>query len=183
MAENPSQELILLLREIEQRSRQNAADLPESAQAQGLWEGILFKITGTDVVAPLDEVKEILTYPSGLTPVPGAKRWLVGISNVRGNLLPVVDLQVFLGGQPIVPGKRSRVLVINFNGHSTGLLVGNVQGMKHFTADQRVAAPTVTGPLGQYLREAFKTGPEGDELPVFSMRRLSDSPGFQVAAA
>lgn len=183
MADNPSQELIYLLKEIERRSRQNAAGLPEHAHAQGQWEGILFRVAGTDVVAPLDEVKEIHNYPSTLTLVPGAKRWLLGIANVRGNLLPVIDLQVFLGGQPIVPGKRSRVLMINFNGLSAGLLVGDVQGLRHFLAEQRVAAPAVAGPLGQYLRDAFKQDAEDDALPVFSMSKLAESPGFQVAAA
>lgn len=183
MAENPSQELILLLKEIERRSRQNAADLPDRIQTQGLWEGMLFSIAGTEVVAPLDEIKEILTYPSVLTPVPGAKRWLLGVSNVRGNLLPVIDLQIFLGGSPIAPGKRSRVLVINFHGHPTGLLVGGVQGLRHFLADQRTAAPTVAGTLGQFLTEAFKPGADADPLPVFSMSGLMESPGFQVAAA
>lgn len=176
-----SRELILLLKDIEQRSRQQVDGLPEQNDAQGLWEGIFFHIVGTDVVSPIDEVKEILNYPSSVTLVPGAKKWLLGMANIRGNLLPVIDLQIFLGGQPIVVGKRSRVLVIEFQGNQAGLLVGGVQGLRHLSDNKREAISPLMGPIGQYVEEAFKL--EEETLPIFSMKRLAESTGFQVAAA
>ena len=36
-------------------------------------------------------------YPAAVTRVPGAKGWMRGLSNVRGQLLPVIDLRAFLG--------------------------------------------------------------------------------------
>jgi twitching motility protein PilI len=181
MTDVSSREVIMLLKDIEQRSRQQVEGVPEQSDAQGLWEGIFFNIVGTDVVAPIDEVKEILNYPSSVTQVPGAKKWLLGIANIRGNLLPVVDLQVFLGGKPIVVGKRSRVLVIDFQGNQTGLLVGGVQGLRHFNDKTRETISPLTGPIGQYVREAFKLDKE--TWPIFSMNRLAESTGFQAAAA
>jgi twitching motility protein PilI len=181
MSDVSSRELIMLLKDIEQRSRQQVEGLPEQNDTQGMWEGIFFHIAGTDVVAPIDEVKEILNYPSSVTLVPGAKKWLLGIANIRGNLLPVIDLQLFLGGQPIVVGKRSRVLVIEFHGNQAGLLVGGVQGMRYFSDEKRHAIQALTGPIGQYVREAFEL--EGETWPIFSMKMLAESTGFQVAAA
>lgn len=53
------------------------------------------------MIAPLEEVKEILNYPDGVTRVPGTQAWLLGMANIRGNLLPLIDLQQFLGGVPV----------------------------------------------------------------------------------
>lgn len=181
MSDSASQELILLLKDIEQRSRQQVKGLPEQDDTHGMWEGIFFHIAGTGVVTPIDEVKEILNYPSSVTLVPGAKKWLLGIANIRGNLLPIIDLQIFLGGQPIVVAKRSRVLVIEFQGNQAGLLVGGVQGLRYFSDKKREAISPLTGPIGQYVREAFKL--EEETRPIFSMKTLVESTGFQVAAA
>ena len=48
-----------------------------------------------------DEVVEILPMPQ-VTPVPGAQPWLLGVANIRGNLLPIVDLKQFLEGERTV---------------------------------------------------------------------------------
>jgi twitching motility protein PilI len=178
---SPSRELILLLQEIEQRSRRRAENQPTQAEQQNLWEGILFTAAGVPAVAPLDEVTEILNYPAAVTRVPGAKHWLLGIANIRGNLLPVIDLQVFLGSKPIIRGKRSRILVIDIDGVRAGLLVGGVQGLRHFTEGQRTAVPGVAGEIETYVRGAFTL--EGEVRLVLSMKGLAESSDFQVAAA
>ena len=179
-ANNPSRELIALLQDMEQRSRRRASDLPTQDQQHGLWEGILFSIVGMPVVASLKQVKEILNIPSAMTLVPGTHRWMLGIANVRGNLLPVIDLQLFLGGTPIIIEKRSRVLVVSHRGGQSGLLVGNVQGLRHFSEEQRVALPELPGSLAAYVEQAFRL--DDQVWPVFDMQSLATSPAFQVAA-
>ena len=58
--------------------------------------------------------------------------WVRGIANIRGNLLPVIDLSGCLtGGVTRITGK-TRVLVIDYNGFYSGLIVDEVLGMKHF---------------------------------------------------
>ncbi len=174
-------ELILLLKEIEQRSRRHMAGVPLQNDDDNQWEGILFNVLATPVVAPLREVKEILNLPSSITRVPGTRAWLLGIANVRGNLLPIVDLQLFLGGDPIVIEKRSRVLVVEYQDLRTGLLVGGVQGLRHFADEQRTSPPDVAPSLRQYIQGAFQL--ERQVWPAFSMNKLAESPAFQMAAA
>ncbi|MCP4992441.1 MAG: chemotaxis protein CheW [Gammaproteobacteria bacterium] len=176
-----STQLVQVLRDIERRSRQMGAGLPQEEVIQSVAECVPFSVGGVGLVAPLSEVREILNYPSSVTRAPGTKKWVSGVANIRGNLLPIIDLQIFLGGNPILIGRRSRVLVINHQNLFVGLLVGDVQGMRHFQEQQRVTVPNITGPVGQYVRTAFS---DGDKVwPVFSMNLLAESPGFQVAAA
>ena len=180
MSSDRSRELILLLKDMEQRSRQHAGDLPDQEEAHWLWEGILFFVSGTPLVASLKDVREILNFPAVLTPIPGTQPWMLGIANIRGTLLPVIDLQKFMGGKAIVTDKYSRVLVFDHNGIRAGLLVGEVRGMRHFSEDQHVEPPRLADPLANYISEAFQA--DGQEWPVFGVGLLMESPDFQKAS-
>ena len=125
----------------------------------------------------MHEVGEMLPYQEAITRVPGAKSWVFGLANVRGSLLPIIDLQVFLGGKPVVPSKATRILVVQL---TTGLLVPSVQGMRHFSPAERVPNARMKGALGAYVYEAFNQ--EGQIWPVFSLAALAADPKFRSAA-
>lgn len=179
MTDQTPADLLLLLQEIEQRSQQHAVGLPKE-KAEQYWEGVLFSIAGMGVIAPLDEVKEILNHPSELTRVPGTRDWLLGMANIRGNLLPIIDLQQFLGGSPVAIGRRSRVLVINHQGLYAGLLVGNVEGMRHFLEQQHASVPELSNNIRQFVHGAYEY--QGAIRPVFSMNLLAENTEFRVAS-
>ncbi|NQV87652.1 MAG: chemotaxis protein CheW, partial [Woeseiaceae bacterium] len=85
-----------LLKEMESRSRtahagQGAGSMPSE------WVGVGFRIGEEQFVANRDHVREVLMLPESMTRVPGARRWLLGIANLRGHLLPLVDLKLMLG--------------------------------------------------------------------------------------
>ncbi len=181
MPQSESRELILLLRDIESRSRQHAAGFPQQGELRQFWEGLLFSVAGMRVVTPLNEVKEVLKFPSVITPVPGVLPWVHGVANIRGNLLPIIDLQCYLNGKDIVMGRRTQILVINHSGLFAGLMVGDVMGMRHFPEESRVDTPLPKGLIGDYMRGAFEL--EGERWPLFSMRALAESPLFQVVVA
>jgi twitching motility protein PilI len=180
MSSDRSRELLLLLKDMEQRSRQHAGGLPDQEEAHWLWEGIQFLISGTTLVASLKDVREILNFPAVLTPIPGTQPWMLGIANIRGTLLPVIDLQRFTGGKAIATDKHSRVLVFDHNGVRAGLLVGEVRGMHHFSEDQHAKPPQLAGPLNSYISEAFHA--DGRDWPVFDIGMLMESPDFQKAS-
>ena len=128
----------------------------------------------------MSEISEMLPYQDRITRVPGAKPWMLGLSNVRGSLLPVIDMQVYLGGKAIVPSKAARILVLRLRGLVVGLLVPAVQGMRHFELAGRLPNARMKGALGAYVYEAFKSDEEA--WPVFSMTALAADPEFRSAA-
>jgi len=123
----------------------------------------------------------MLPYPEGITLVPGAKPWMMGLANIRGSLMPVIDLQLYLGAKPVVPSKLARMLVVRMRGLAAGLLVPSVQGMRHFGEEQRLSNARMKGALGEYVYDAFSV--DGQLWPVFSFSALTADPGFRVAAA
>ncbi|MCB1867972.1 MAG: chemotaxis protein CheW [Gammaproteobacteria bacterium] len=173
-------DLILLLKDMERRSSVRRENLPQQDESYTLWDGIVFNLMSIPVVAQLSDIREIINLPSSITHVPGTRSWMVGIANIRGNLLPITDLQVYLGGKPIAIGKRSRVLVIEHDEARMGLLVGGVQGIIHFKPDQRVSDHAISGALAKYSKEAYMVAKE--RWPVFDVRLLAEDPEFQMAS-
>ena len=173
--------LIHLLQSIERRSREKASSLPQQVEIQAQWEGVVFSLMDARLVASLDEVCEILNFSPDVTDVPGTQPWMVGIANIRGSLLPIIDLQAFLGGTNTPRGRRNRTLVIRHHDTMVGLLVGEMVGMRHFMEASRRSDLVLEGRVADFIDCSFEQ--DGEKWPVFSMRALAASPEFQVAAS
>ena len=168
------------LKEIEQKSLESAKDMPSVDGATDEWTGIGFKVAGTNLLSNMGEVTEILDPPA-FTRVPGVKPWLVGIANVRGGLLPLVDLKRFMTGEPIENLSSSRVMVVNYNGLNTGLIVEEVQGMRHFSLnEQAYELRDINKNLKPFIKQAFQK--DNDLWPVFSMHALVEDERFLHAS-
>lgn len=125
------------------------------------WFGVAFEIAGERFVAPMGEVSEILAMPE-LTPIPLTKAWLLGVANVRGRLLPLVDLAKFLNLESKQRLKSRKVMVVDQDGVFSGILVDQVLGMLQFTAsDYEARALPENSPFAPYNHGAFvKDGKE-----------------------
>lgn len=165
---------------LDRRGRQRVAVLPASGEVRRQWTGIGFRLGGRGFVASLDEVAEILTCPP-LLQIPHTKSWVRGLANVRGNLLPIMDLGAFLGRRPVFMTALTRVVVIQQGGIHAGLLVDEVLGMRHFFDEERVPAPDdVSEELEGFVQGAFIR--DGSVWLSFSMRALAVDPQFLKVA-
>ncbi len=169
-----------LLRELEALSIKNAKGLPQEVELKELWDGIGFRIGDIYMIAPLDQVNEILYYPS-MTLVPGTMPWVKGLANIRGSLLPVMDLQRYLGQPAIHLRQHSRIMVINQGELTAGLLVDEVMGLRHFEPEEKITRIKKLDPsVKAYVRGAFRQG----EIiwHLFDMSVLASDPEFYKVA-
>lgn len=172
---------ILLLHEMAQRGRQHAHALPQQIEIKATWDGVGFKVGELAAVAPLEQVKEILTGAS-ISRIPGAKDWVKGIANVRGTLLPILDLQGFLWEKTTKMTRHSRILVIQHNGISAGLIVNEVMGMRHFLEEEFIAdVSTFDKALQNVLSGSYRQGSE--YWAVLNIHKLVEEPEFLHVAA
>ena len=106
----------------------------------------------------------------------------MGIANLRGALLPVVNLQGFLRAQSAVLDRESRVLVIKQDEILSGLAVEEVFGVKHFLEDQRLPdAAASENWLSPYVVGSFNVA--GEIWEVFDVHVLIAAPAFMQVAA
>jgi purine-binding chemotaxis protein CheW len=82
-----------------------------------------FVVGGTDFGIPILKVKEILQY-EGVTRVPGTPGSIRGVINVRGSVVPVVDLGVKFGKAAVAETKRTCVLVVETRTKDETLTLG-----------------------------------------------------------
>jgi twitching motility protein PilI len=171
-----------LLQQLEQLARTALTGQGRDAASEREWVGVAFRLNTENFLVAREETREVLGFPSVVTRVPGAKSWIRGVANVRGTLLPVVDLRAFLGGGVTGTGRSSRVLVANHREVPAGLLVDEVLGFRRFADGEfsTMVPPTIVR-CERYLAGAFRRGAEG--WPVFSLRSLLESDDFLQAAA
>jgi twitching motility protein PilI len=170
-----------VLADLDESSRKAAQQLPQSAPVRDLWDGLVFRTSGVRVVAAMNEISEMLPWQEHVTRVPGARPWMLGLANVRSSLLPVIDLQAYLGANPVVPSNATRVLVLRLRGLVVGLVVSSVEGMRHFPLADRIDDARLKGRLGAYVYQAFRA--DNEIWPVFNMHAMAADPGFRSAAA
>lgn len=160
-----------LLLDIERRCLNNASGLPTLDKVEEEWIGIGFRVGDDKLIASMSEIKEILDLPA-YTSVPGMKSWMVGVANVRGSLLPLMDMRGYLLGEGIGNRRKSRVIVIDYKGFNTGLLVDEVYGMKHFLLkDNSKDIPGLNENVAPYVERAFYQ--DGEAWPVFSFEIMT----------
>jgi twitching motility protein PilI len=169
------------LQEYAARSEAQEGRVPAALVKEEDWQGLAFVLDGVKLVVAMDEVRELLPYPEAVTRVPGTQGWMLGLANIRGELLPIVDLQQFIGAPPVVINDRCRVLVIRNRGASTGLLVPSVVGMRHLPLERQITDAEFEGLVGRYVYDVFEL--EDGVWPVFSMAALANDEHFLSAAA
>lgn len=169
------------LLEIAERAKQRSLNLVASGQQAETWSGVGFVLGGQQFVVPMGEVAEVLAVPR-YTSVPGVKPWMKGLANVRGRLLPIMDLLVFLKRSSSLQDSRRRLMIIDQGDIFSGLVVDEVQGMQHFSVDEfRLGMPLDFPELGPYVQGAFVR--DGKAWVVFMVSRLVDDPRFLQAAS
>ncbi len=118
----------------------------------------------------LDDTSEVLPAPD-CTPVPLTRPWMLGLANVRGRLVSVVDFSAFLGepATVITPQVRLVLLAERFGSHA-GLLVGRVLGLRSIEALHKREGT----PGGEWLGALYGQ-PDGPDLRELDLRTLAES--------
>lgn len=175
-----------ILADYEQRSLAHVAGLPEQLDAPGLWRGVGYRIGQRRLASGFDEVVEILPMPQ-VTPVPGSQPWMLGVANIRGNLLPTVDLKQFLEGERTVLHEGQRVLVVRQPGGNVAVTIDELFGQRSFLEEQAMAAdelpssPLAEGRYAHFVDRAYRLADHA--WGIFSLDRLARTPEFRQAAA
>jgi purine-binding chemotaxis protein CheW len=118
---------------------------------------LTFRIGHENYGLELSQTREIIEY-SGITEVPLMPSFLRGVINLRGEVVPVIDLAVRLGRKPIEVQKRTCIIVVeltnNEQNHVLGLLADAVSEVIEMDEDNIEDAPS----FGANIRAEFIQG-------------------------
>ena len=167
-----------LLQAIEQRLVGKGAQM---MAGQDAWAGIAVRVGEKRFLVPQDQVREVVELP-GYSRVPGAKPWLMGVANIRGELVPIANINSLLFDGATSLGLNTRIVVLKHEKALVGILVDRVEGLRRFDAGQKQATDGSGFPdsCQGFLVAAYGDGESA--LPVFDLFKLVDDAIFQMAA-
>lgn len=170
-----------LLSDMSAQFRRNARGLPLQQEFKTYWTGIGFTLGGTHYVTAMDEVTEVLTVPH-YTRLPGVKPWVSGVANVRGRLVPIIDLASFFGLKTRPNHRDHRILIVEYDDRLNGIVVDSVEGLQSFPVDEyqsdipiNIAPQIAPFVEGHYMINSVA-------MNIFGVHELVSSDSFMAVA-
>ena len=146
-----------------------------------LQQVVVFDLSGETYALDILHVHEIIRIQP-VTPVPGAPEYIEGLINLRGRVVPVVDLRKRFGLRAREIGDRSRIIVVQVSDDIVGVVVDAVSEVISVSPDLvEPAARVVTGLDAEYIRTIAKV--EGHLVAVLNPDKIleySDAEGEEV---
>ncbi len=167
-----------LLAEYERLSLQHNVKVEKNARIDQ-WSGVGFKVGEVYYALAINKIVEVLIL-TDTTKIPGIARWVLGLGNIRGNLIPIVDLKSYLFDVPTKITAHTRMVIITQTGGQVGLVVDEVFGQKHFDESMSTEIEDAESKAMKYTEVAFTN--EGLTWNVLDDDILINDPSFQNAA-
>jgi purine-binding chemotaxis protein CheW len=103
---------------------------------------VVFKVADVEYILPADDVLQMETF-TGATRVPGTPDYVAGLIQVRGRVIPVVDLRARFGLPPVPTTLDTRVVVAKDGERTVGLIVDSAREVLDLPAEKLKPPPEV----------------------------------------
>jgi purine-binding chemotaxis protein CheW len=112
---------------------------------------VVFRLDAEEFGVPIESVQEIVRVPDELTRVPKSPTFVEGVINLRGAVLPVIDLRTRLGLPTVERSDRQRVMVFLLDGTRTGFIVDSVAEVLRIRKSMIEPAPRLSSDQSRLL--------------------------------
>ena len=138
-------------------------------------EVIRFTLGREQYAMELHHIQEVIPLPE-LTPLPGTPKFILGIINVRGQIISVIDLKTFFDLPQQGLNNRNRVIILHSPEMEFGILADEVKGVSRLGEDELQATlPTLTGVRQEYLK-----GVSNESVTVLDAMKLLTDPKMLI---
>ncbi|MFY8000545.1 MAG: chemotaxis protein CheW [Candidatus Kapaibacteriota bacterium] len=119
---------------------------------------LTFRIAAEEYGIEIRHITEIVGVQK-ITEVPDTATYLKGVINLRGKIIPVVDVRLRFGMEELAHSDRTCIVVVDVSGTSIGLIVDEVLEVVNI-AEENVSDPprTTKGSSGRYIQGMGKIG-------------------------
>lgn len=130
----------------------------DKAAADGLTQLISFMVGKEEYGLEILTVKEVIRIRE-ITRIPKAPVFVKGIINLRGDVIPIIDLREKFGLEIQEYTTMTRVIIVEVDGKSIGMVVDSVSQVIRIEKDQVEPPPPLIGGISaEYLRGVGKIG-------------------------
>jgi purine-binding chemotaxis protein CheW len=172
--------------------------LTPAPEADNSIQYLVVKIAGRDYGVRLANLQEVLRYnAAAVAPIPNTPDWLEGIYSLRGTIISVVNLRLFLGlaspDDSADPARRlafdsrelfgigtpiPRLLVLSNGELVVGGIVDELQGVLFVQPEELNGTPPQEA--SESFVESYYTDPKGKRTPLLDVARLLGSPQMLI---
>ncbi len=119
---------------------------------------VVAKLADEEYGIPIIQVQEIIKIPE-ITRIPGMPEFIEGVINLRGKIIPIVDLRKRFNLEHNLYDEQSRIVVSSIANQSVGLVVDSVSEVIRLPQDAIEPVPqTISQISGEYLSGVGKLG-------------------------
>lgn len=133
---------------------------------------VCFELAGQRYIFPIERIQEIV-IPSGITRIPEVPDYVEGVSNLRGTIIPIINLRMLFGLERRAVDAETRTIVLNVGNRTMGCTVDAVARVLRVAADAIEPAPDMVA--GTTCRSIEGFARVGDEILILlDVDRLLD---------
>lgn len=130
-----------------------------------------FEVAGRLYALDVTQLREVLRWQP-ITPLPRAPALIEGVIDLRGAIVPVLDLGRVLGGDPVHADARARIAIAELDGLVVGLIVDSAVDVIGVEVDALGDPPALATQAGYALARAVVRRPGIEPIPVLSLEHV-----------
>ena len=134
----------LVKRVLSEQDADGAADPRTDRHTMAEEQFIVFRLGDQEYGLPIAAVDEIARPPKRITKFPKGPAFIEGVMNLRGGVVPIIDLRRRFELESTEPQVSQRILVMAFGGGKTGFMVDGISEVIKLSSDSISAAPEVS---------------------------------------
>jgi purine-binding chemotaxis protein CheW len=113
---------------------------------------LVFRLADDEFGLPIDAVVEVARVPDQVTRLPKTPKFLEGVVNLRGDILPVIDQRRRFDMPPLVKVDGRRLIVVKTERHRAGVIVDGVSDVLRSSPSAIEPAPQLTDDTSRLVR-------------------------------
>lgn len=141
---------------------------------------LTFRLDGLDYGIPIMQVQEIRGWTK-VTPLPNSPRYIKGVLNLRGTIVPIIDLRLRFNLEETPYDAVTVIVVVNVGGRLAGLVVDAVSDVISLAPDQRRTPPEFEGQANRQFVQGL-TQVEDNLLVLIDVDKLVNHETLAEAA-
>jgi len=133
---------------------------------------VVFHLGEQEYGVSIDDVQEITRVPEKMDKVPKTEKFIEGMVNMRGTVLPVLDMRTRFDMEKIKRNDRHRIIVLNLNKKHTGFIVDSVAEVLRLPREQIETAPKLSEDQSRIMGQVVNLKEANRMIQVLAVNEL-----------
>lgn len=126
---------------------------------------VTFKSGNETYGLKIDYVNEIIGYQD-ITEIPESEDYIKGLINLRGKIIPVIDVRIRFKQEPFEYTDRTCIIVINYKEHTVGLIVEKIAEVVELADENILPSPSIGKADRSNNKYVYAIGKLGDDVKL-----------------